>query len=237
MPRRAPTARAPSPGKDTPLDRITAESVGDLATLIPSFGHSLQFLRIKGRTYGGQFRHLRSCVANSGTADVLPGALTVSANDADSMDEPGACEVRAGEEAGDRAQARSSQGAGEEETRHIGLEVVIQHRSTGKQVETAAQGRRDVVEARQVQAKAGSDDDMISALGDHTLGCAQVEPDAVAYSFSSEDVVAEQHRHLSLDSLAKPPCTCWTQEAHAFVGPNLLGQQPEEVRQSVTAPA
>jgi len=32
---------------------------------------------------------------------------------------------------------------------------------------------------------------MISALGDGTLGVAQVEPDAVAHLLSSEDLVAE----------------------------------------------
>ena len=54
------------------------------------------------------------------------------------MDEAGACEVRARDEAHEWAQAGSGQGAREEETRHIGFEVVIQHRSTSKQLEIAA---------------------------------------------------------------------------------------------------
>jgi hypothetical protein len=89
---------------------------------------------------------------------------------AEAMEDSGACKVRAREKAHDRTQAWSSQGAGEKEARHIGFEVVIQYRSTPKQLEIATQGRRHVVEARQIQAKAGSGDDMISALGDATLG-------------------------------------------------------------------
>ena len=54
------------------------------------------------------------------------------------MDEAGACEVRARDETHEGAQARSSQGAGEEETRHIGFEVVIEHRGTSNYLDIGA---------------------------------------------------------------------------------------------------
>jgi len=64
---------------------------------------------------------------------------------------------------------------------------------------------------------------MISALGGCTIGVAQLEPDAVAYFLSFEDSVAEEHRHSSLDSLAEPPGTRWSQEAQALRDPSFLG--------------
>ena len=139
------------------------------------------------------------------------------------MDDPGAYEVRAGDEAHEGAQAWCSQGPREEEARHLGFEVLIQHRGAGNQRNIGAQRRRDVAEATQVQAKTGSGDDVIGTLGDGALGSSQVEPDAVADGLSSIDLVAEEHRHLSFDSLAQPPGTLWTQEAQASSDPTFLG--------------
>jgi hypothetical protein len=138
--------------------------------------------------------------------------------------------MRACDEAHEGAQAWCGQGPREEEARHLGFEVVIQHRSAGNQRNVGAQRGRDVAEATQVQAETGSGDDVIGTLGDGALGGSQVEPDAVADSLSSIDVVAKEHRYLPFDPLAQPPGTLWTQEAQASSDPTFLGQESEDIR-------
>ena len=74
--------------------------------------------------------------------------------------------------------------------------------STGapaEKFEISAQGERNVVKAVQVEAKAGTGDDVICALGDTALGVPQVELDAIADCFGAEELVPEQRRYRSFD--------------------------------------
>jgi hypothetical protein len=148
----------------------------------------------------------------------------------ESMNDSRAYEMRAGDEPHEGAQARCSQCPREKEARHLGFEVSIQHRGAGNQRNIGSQRRRDVSEAAQVQAKAGSGYDVISTLGNDALGSSQLEPNAFTDGISSQDLVAQQHRHFSFDALAQPPGTLWTEEAQASSDATFLRKEPEDVR-------